>query len=397
MVFGKDRPKVKLMDFGVIRDFNRPTVTESHEFLGTVRYAAPEWILGSVGQSTASQVLLDLYSLGAVLADLINGYPLFPKVNSRFQLAALKSESEPQVLRDDIPISFIVTAQKLIAIKPQDRHPATAMQLKEILGELEVGDRSTLAEENLERSLVSFNNLRKQYRTRQASLERVSKEMELVSNEVLSICRDFRDFLKTRMELEEWREADSQRKESFGRAMSGRTGRLSFGLTANESEAIFYPMTISISWNVDEQRRVTIRIAGFYSWIYYSRRSFTDALAEEVRSSWNRLLGQFDALDSIYDDKFITQAVRDRLKTGVIKLVNVFLRINKVEILARADGLKLDSLRLGKIRMNGEIMELIGHGSDAKKDSRCLIRDCTADRKEGKFLCSVHDDKLTSN
>lgn len=59
---------LKLLDFGVIRSLTDKELTETDFFLGTVRYAAPEWIQGK-GDSQA----LDLYSIGVVLYRIVTG------------------------------------------------------------------------------------------------------------------------------------------------------------------------------------------------------------------------------------------------------------------------------------------------------------------------------------
>jgi serine/threonine-protein kinase len=58
----------KIGDFGVIRHLDEATVTGSAEFLGTIRYSAPE-VLKADGSTQAS----DVYSLGTVLYELLYG------------------------------------------------------------------------------------------------------------------------------------------------------------------------------------------------------------------------------------------------------------------------------------------------------------------------------------
>lgn len=53
---------LKILDFGVIKALDDKELTETDYFLGTIRYAAPEWIQGK-GDSPS----LDAYSVGAIL------------------------------------------------------------------------------------------------------------------------------------------------------------------------------------------------------------------------------------------------------------------------------------------------------------------------------------------
>lgn len=59
----------RIGDFGVIRHVDEVTITGSAEFLGTIRYAAPE-VLKADGATQAS----DVYSLGAVFYQLLYGH-----------------------------------------------------------------------------------------------------------------------------------------------------------------------------------------------------------------------------------------------------------------------------------------------------------------------------------
>jgi serine/threonine protein kinase len=63
-----------LLDLGVIRDINVSTMTAGKEFLGTVRYAAPEYLFAKEYNAN-----IDIYSLGLILQELINGAALHPE------------------------------------------------------------------------------------------------------------------------------------------------------------------------------------------------------------------------------------------------------------------------------------------------------------------------------
>lgn len=64
---------VKLADFGLARAFNLPLRTYTHEVV-TLWYRAPEILLGDRHYSTS----VDIWSIGTIFAELLNGRPLFP-------------------------------------------------------------------------------------------------------------------------------------------------------------------------------------------------------------------------------------------------------------------------------------------------------------------------------
>lgn len=64
----------KVVDFGVanIRDSNQTRLTGPHEFIGTIAYAAPEQLSGTIVDARA-----DIYSLGAMIFEMLTGRPPF--------------------------------------------------------------------------------------------------------------------------------------------------------------------------------------------------------------------------------------------------------------------------------------------------------------------------------
>jgi len=64
-----------LLDLGVVRLQSEATVTNSQSFLGTLRFAAPEWLFREEC-STSS----DVYSLGTIGYQLLTGQPIFSDI-----------------------------------------------------------------------------------------------------------------------------------------------------------------------------------------------------------------------------------------------------------------------------------------------------------------------------
>ena len=78
-----------LMDLGVIssRDFPEQTTTDS--FLGTIRYADPLYLMGDPYEPKN-----DVYSLGAVISELISGKVFFGKYKNWARLIVERSEAD---------------------------------------------------------------------------------------------------------------------------------------------------------------------------------------------------------------------------------------------------------------------------------------------------------------
>jgi cyclin-dependent kinase len=72
---------LKLADFGLARAFGIPVRSYTHEVV-TLWYRAPDVLMGSRKYSTP----VDIWSVGCIFAEMVNGRPLFPGNNDSEQL-----------------------------------------------------------------------------------------------------------------------------------------------------------------------------------------------------------------------------------------------------------------------------------------------------------------------
>ncbi|KAF3336136.1 cell division control protein 2 A-like isoform X2 [Carex littledalei] len=73
LLIDKHNNAIKLADFGLARAFAIPVRTFTHEVV-TLWYRSPEILLGSKQYSTP----IDIWSVGCIFAEMVNGQPLFP-------------------------------------------------------------------------------------------------------------------------------------------------------------------------------------------------------------------------------------------------------------------------------------------------------------------------------
>ncbi len=93
----------KVVDFGVanIRDTNAERLTGPHEFIGTIAYAPPEQLSGMTVDSRA-----DVYSLGAVIFEMLTGRPPFTRARTRWRswiATSTRRSRERRICRPDLP------------------------------------------------------------------------------------------------------------------------------------------------------------------------------------------------------------------------------------------------------------------------------------------------------
>lgn len=114
-----------LMDFGLAKDLSQEEgLTISGEVLGTPAYMAPEQAAGKVHELGPS---VDIYSLGAMLYELISGQPPFR--GSVVELLLKVQSEEPRSLRRLMPnihIDLETICQKAMAKQAADRYPTAA-------------------------------------------------------------------------------------------------------------------------------------------------------------------------------------------------------------------------------------------------------------------------------
>ncbi|MBE2249730.1 MAG: serine/threonine protein kinase [Myxococcus sp.] len=134
-IFLCTRPQrlVKLLDFGISRFGQSTGLTHSGTAVGTPKYMAPEQLLGEKTLGPAA----DLYSVGAVLYELLGGRAPYDADSDIATLAKLlQEEHQPLIeVRADLPKRLCAFIDALLVKDPAQR-PSDAGQVKQALTEL---------------------------------------------------------------------------------------------------------------------------------------------------------------------------------------------------------------------------------------------------------------------
>jgi tetratricopeptide (TPR) repeat protein len=125
----------KLMDFGLARALDQPRLTAVLTIVGTPAYIAPEVALGREADERS-----DLYSLGAVLYELVTGHPPFEGTET---LKLVYSHIHdpvvpPRQRRPDTPEPVVAILERLLAKNPDERFQSAG----DLLRALEEASRS---------------------------------------------------------------------------------------------------------------------------------------------------------------------------------------------------------------------------------------------------------------
>ena len=122
--------RAKVTDFGIARALETDGATLTGTVLGTSDYMAPEQARGERVDAAG-----DVYSLGALLYELLTGEVLFP--GESFLTVAVRhiNEPPPSVLeqRPEAPLRLAAIVERCLAKDPSDRFPS----MDELIAELE--------------------------------------------------------------------------------------------------------------------------------------------------------------------------------------------------------------------------------------------------------------------
>ena len=129
----RDDSVLKIADFGIARAAEATQLTQLGTVLGTAAYLAPEQAAGEEVTAAA-----DIYSLGAVLYELLTGRPPY-EFDSLAELAAKQSAGEITPVRDlepSVPETVEAAVMHSLARDPRFR-PASAADFAHELGATE--------------------------------------------------------------------------------------------------------------------------------------------------------------------------------------------------------------------------------------------------------------------
>jgi len=132
LITGKD--VVKIVDFGLARGRETVTLTQSNVFMGTAYYISPEQAESGRSADTRS----DLYSLAAVLFEMLTGRPPFEGETAVDIVIKHMNAKVPSIchIRPDLPVDMDVFMQKAMAKLPAERY-ATPQEFIAALDQLQ--------------------------------------------------------------------------------------------------------------------------------------------------------------------------------------------------------------------------------------------------------------------
>ncbi|MCB9761075.1 MAG: response regulator [Alphaproteobacteria bacterium] len=154
--------RVKLGDFGDVRPAGHPPAVDSRRPTAQLRYMSPE----HAGNEPLTQAS-DLFSLGAVLHEMLTGRPLFTAGNESVLLTRVRGAQvdPPSLANPDIPDSLDRVVMQALAPFPADRH-ASVRSLWLALNEYGEWELPEVEQANLARVMQALFDKERKIETR---------------------------------------------------------------------------------------------------------------------------------------------------------------------------------------------------------------------------------------
>jgi serine/threonine protein kinase len=118
-----DNGEIILMDLGVLKFVGVPSMTDvgGKQFLGTLRYAPPEFLMRDEKDETKDWRAINIYQIGAVLHDLIMKNELFAGIEPYGALVSAIKEDMPQIISTKYHPDLIRLARNMLHKKWEKR------------------------------------------------------------------------------------------------------------------------------------------------------------------------------------------------------------------------------------------------------------------------------------
>ena len=114
--------EVKITDFGIA---SIATEATTGTVRGKLQYMPPEQLLGDSRNST-----VDLFSVGAVLHELIEGKPFRDAIDAARMYGLILSGAKPELNREDVPAGLRVLRDRLLEVDVSKRAPSARVALE---------------------------------------------------------------------------------------------------------------------------------------------------------------------------------------------------------------------------------------------------------------------------
>jgi len=238
-----EKGEIILMDFGVLKIVNTPSMTdiEEKQFLGTLRYAPPEFLIREENDNINGWRAVNIYQIGAVLHDMIMKKVLFAGTGPYPVLVVAIKEVMPQIISTEYPPDMIQLAREMLHKDWKERLKLASIdKIKSVLEKcLSYQDEPTNFYNNIKKNAQPVQNEIKRLEDIARSKEEKVKIMRKIHNSIWGVIEEI--FIKNKDLIGMMNKIDSSKvfsMENFRHTLPivnfkfyQLTGRLEYGFS----------------------------------------------------------------------------------------------------------------------------------------------------------------------
>ena len=259
--------EIILMDLGVIKLIGTPSETDVTEpqFLGTLRYAPPEYLTRKEEDTPQGWKAVNLYQIGATLHDLIMKKEMFHDRSPYANIVIAVKEDAPVLEQGSLSFDLVQLAKDMLMKNPKQRlNNCSDDRIRRTM------HPERVSPSNLGVQFEKFKELTSPYTTQLRAIEDIRRDvqqqrlkrkntLDLLTNavtsslEVLKQKQVFRNYLNSQ---------DFQVQFKRGSADVIEANRL-IKIEANISKGLPFPLLLIIHEEADANDYVKLEVAGF--------------------------------------------------------------------------------------------------------------------------------------
>lgn len=205
--------KIILMDLGVLKLVGAKSFSDEEEksFVGTLRYAAPEFLLRIEEDSINGWKSLNIYQIGATLHDLINKYELFNDKIPYSNLVIAIKDDIPKISTTNFPFAFVQLVRDMLSKDWKKRLELVSEdRIKKLISTI-----SNQEDDNLE--LIFKRRIKHQAKFDE--IEKLQRSKEEIKQRKLLIAKNLHEYLvkslQSLKELDVFKEINQSKNFNF--------------------------------------------------------------------------------------------------------------------------------------------------------------------------------------
>jgi serine/threonine protein kinase len=308
-----EKEKITVMDLGVVKLIAEPSMTDHTDyrpFIGTLRYAPPEFLFRDEEGTRDCWKAVNLYQIGAVLHDLIMGKEIFGQYKEPYGKVVMAVRDElPSISRLEFNQFFLQIVRNLLVKDWKKRLDLfNQANIEELMNKKIEDDSEKIRNEIIAKTQPHREKLDAQQR-KQDEIALIRKRKRELANKVVRNIESVLDSCKAKNLFGGYRPFESKEDRE------GKQNRYTFEIKGELNHGFFGALYVLFILSVDEHSVIELRLKALVSpGIAFTVQSIKKNL--DIRFSQPR--GIIQVWDGIFDEA----GLLDQMERIVVKLIS---------------------------------------------------------------------------